>query len=111
MTHFLGKCIKWGRREQQKASPLKKKIFYSLKILGVHFLALLNQTLNKTIALLTGQRREKDTGWIGTMETGRRAEEKGEAGGTGGGRGDSKMNPKKQRQKPIKRAWKRKTMF
>lgn len=43
---------------------LKKKIFYSLKILGVHFLALLNQTLNKTIALLTGQGREKDAGWV-----------------------------------------------
>lgn len=37
------------------------------------------------------------------METGRRAQEKEEAEGRGGGRGDSKMNPKKQRQKPIKK--------
>lgn len=84
-----------------------------MKILGVHFLALLNQTLNKTIALLTGQGREKGTGWVPwrqKKETGRRAE-KEKAEGRGRGRGDSKMNPKKQGQKPIKRAWKRKTMF
>lgn len=64
---------------------------------------MLNQTLNKTVVLLTGHGREKDAGWTGTMETGRRAEEKGEAEGRGGGRGDSKMNPKKQRQKLIKK--------
>lgn len=74
-----------------------------MKVLGVHFLALLNQTLNKTVALLTGQGREKDAGWIGTMETGRRAEEKGEAEGRGGGRGDSKMNPKETKTKTNKK--------
>jgi hypothetical protein len=65
VTHIPGKCINWegGKRPRSKNKTKQKtQIFTARKFW--EFIFLLNQTLKKTISLLTGQVREKDVGWV-----------------------------------------------